>query len=72
MIKTVFLDTKVLKGQRFRQNGILDIEMFIKPTKTFMCLHRSSAHPNATFKGFIKEKIIRPRETSLIRTKQSI
>lgn len=72
MIKTVFLDTKVPKGQRFRQNGILDIEMFIKPTKTFMCLHRSSAHPNATFKGFIKGKIIRPRETSLIRTKQSI
>lgn len=36
MDETMFLDKKVLKGQRFRQNGILDIEMFIKPTKTFM------------------------------------
>lgn len=51
MNETVFLDTKVLKGQRFRQNGILDIEMFMKPTETFMYLHHRSAHPDATFKG---------------------
>lgn len=38
--------------------------MFIKPTETFMYLHRSSAHPNATFKGFIKGEIIRHKRNT--------
>ena len=59
MNEAVFLDTKVHKGQRFKQSGVLDFETFIKPTETFMYLHRKSAHPNATFKGFVKGEIIR-------------
>ncbi|XP_061170725.1 uncharacterized protein LOC133180172 [Saccostrea echinata] len=62
--ETVFLDTKVHKGQRFKQTGVLDVETFIKPTETFMYLHRSSAHPNATFRGFIKGEIIRHKRNT--------
>ncbi|XP_062598993.1 uncharacterized protein LOC134260453 [Saccostrea cucullata] len=62
--ETVFLDTKVYKGQRFKQSGVLDFETFIKPTETFMYLHRSSAHPNATFRGFIKGEIIRHKRNT--------
>lgn len=65
MNEAVFLITKVLKGQRFKQIGVLDFETFIKPIETLMYLHRSSAHPNATFKIFIKGEIIRyKRNTS--------
>ena len=64
MNETVFLDTKVHKGSRFRNSGVLDLETFIKPTETFMYLHRSSAHPKATFRGFIKGEIIRHKRNT--------
>lgn len=39
-----------------------------------MYIHRSSAHPNATFKGFIKDEIIRYKRNTSIpqKTNQSI
>lgn len=62
--EAVFLDTKVLKGQRFNWIGVLDFEAFIKPTETFMYLHHRSAHSNATFKGFIMGEIIRYKRST--------
>lgn len=57
--EAIFLDTKVSKSDRFKQFKILDIETYIKPTETFMYLHRTSAHPEHTFKAFIKGELIR-------------
>lgn len=36
----------------------------MKPTETFMYLHRRSAHWNATFKGFIMGEIIRYKRST--------
>jgi hypothetical protein len=54
-----FLDTELYKGQRFEEEGILDIRTHTKPTNTFQYLHRTSCHPNSVFKGFIKGELLR-------------
>lgn len=55
----IFLDTVVYKGHRFRDNGILDIKHYTKPTNTFQYLHRSSMHNPTVFSGFVKGEAIR-------------
>ena len=54
-----FLDTEVYKGDRFRQQGILDIKCFSKKTEKYQYLHRRSNHPQNCFKSFIKGEGIR-------------
>ena len=54
-----FLDTNVFKGQRFKSQGILDLETHFKETNSFLYLHRTSCHPHHVFKGFIKGEAIR-------------
>ena len=46
-----FLDTRIYKGSRFSETGILDIETHFKPTNSFQYLHFSSSHPKVAFKG---------------------
>lgn len=38
-IKTTFLDTVIYKGDRFRNDSILDILTHYKPTETFQYTH---------------------------------
>ena len=45
------LDTMVYKGERFRQSGVLDIKMYIKPTKKQLYVHATSYYPKGTRKG---------------------
>ena len=54
-----FLDTEVYKGERYRQQGILDIKCFSKKTEKYQYLHRKSNHPRNCFKSFIKGEGIR-------------
>ena len=54
-----FLDTRIYKGSRFQQTGILDVQTFFKPTNTFQYLHFSSSHPKGAFKGLVKGEAIR-------------
>ena len=54
-----FLDTKIYKGSRFQQTGILDVQTFFKPTNTFQYLHFSSSHTKGAFKGLVKGEAIR-------------
>ena len=63
-----FLDTKVYKGTRFQESGILDIKLYIKPTHTFQYLHRTSAQSKSVFKGFIKGECIRHARNTSDRT----
>ena len=66
---SIFLDTTVSKGNDFQTTGKLDVEIYFKPTDTFMYLHRSSAHPPTTFKGIVKGEIIRCMRNTSDKTK---
>lgn len=54
-----FLDTTVYKGTRFKNNGILDIKSYIKPTNTHQYLDRSSMHNPSVFSGIIRGESVR-------------
>ena len=64
--ETIFLDTCVYKGDRFRATSILDVRTHYKPTETFQYTHFSSCHPPGVRKGFIKGEALR-----LLRTNSS-
>ncbi|KAL9971793.1 hypothetical protein ACROYT_G018001 [Oculina patagonica] len=64
--KTTFLDTVIYKGERFREQSILDIKTHFKPTETFQYTHYTSCHPPSVKKGFIKGEALR-----LLRTNSS-
>ena len=53
------LDTVVYKGNRFKESGTFDTKVYLKPTNTLELLHKKSHHPNHTFKGLIKSRILR-------------
>ena len=60
-----FLDTTVYKGERFHNQGILDIRTHFKPTETFQYTHFSSCNPHGVRKGLIKGEALRlPRTNS--------
>ena len=43
--ETVFLDTVIYKGDRFKEQSILDIKTDFKPTETFQYTDFTSCHP---------------------------
>ena len=61
-----FLDTCVYKGERFKEESILDVRTHFKPTETFQYTHFTSCHPPGVRKGFIKGEALR-----LLRTNSS-
>ena len=61
-----FLNTVVFKGERLKNESILDIKTHHKPTETFQYTHFNSCHPPGVKNGFIKGEAIR-----LLRTKSS-
>ena len=64
--ETIFLDTCVYKGDRFRDTSILDVRTHYKPTETFQYTYFTSCHPPGVNKGFIKGEALR-----LLRTNSS-
>lgn len=56
--EVTYLDLKIFKGTKFQPNGILDTKVYTK-AHTFQYLDRNSAHPLATFKGFLKGEVLR-------------
>ena len=59
-----FLDTTVYKGERFHNQGILDIRTHVKPTETFQYTHFSFCNPQRVRKGLIKGESIRFLKTN--------
>ena len=57
--ETTFLDTVICKGERFREQSILDIKTHFKPTETFQYTHYTSCHPPSVKKGFIEGEALR-------------
>lgn len=63
--ETTFLDTIIFKGERFRNESILDICTHYKPTESFQYTHFTSSHPVGVKRGFIKGEALRlPRTNS--------
>ncbi|KAJ8047410.1 hypothetical protein HOLleu_06399 [Holothuria leucospilota] len=54
-----YLDLTIFKGKNFESHGQLDTKVYTKPTETYQYLDRTSAHPLATSKGFIKGEVLR-------------
>ena len=54
-----YLDLTIFKGERFRSTGILDTNVYTKPTETYQYLHNMSAHPPHIFKAFIYGETLR-------------
>ena len=65
-METTFLDTVIYKGDRFKEQSILDIKTHFKPTETFQYTHFSSCHPPSVKIGFVKGEALR-----LLRTNSS-
>ena len=63
-----FLDTVVFKGERFKNESILDIKTHHKPTETFQYTHFNSCHPPGVKNGFIKGEAIRLLRTNSSKT----
>ena len=63
-----FLDTVVFKGERFKNESILDIKTHYKPTETFQYTHFNSCHPPGVKNGFIKGEAIRLLRTNSSKT----
>ena len=59
-----FLNTTVYKGERFHNQGILDIRTHFKPTQTFQYTHFSSCNPHGVRKGLIKGEALRLLRTT--------
>ena len=66
--ETTFLDTVIYKGERFREQSILDIKTHFKPTETFQYTHYTSCHPPSVKKGFIKGEAVRLLRTNSSKT----
>ena len=59
-----FLDTTVHKGERFLNQGVLDIRIHFKPTETHQYTHFSSGNPHGVRKGLIKGEALRLLRTN--------
>ena len=57
--ETVFLDTVIYKGNRFKEQSILDIKTHFKPTETFQYTHFTSCHPPSVRNGFVNGECLR-------------
>ena len=57
--ETTFLDTVIYKGERFREQSILDIKTHFKPTETFQYTHYTSCHPPS-----VNQRAFSPREAT--------
>ena len=66
--ETNFLDTTVYKGERFRNESVLDVRTHFKPTETFQYTHFSTCHPSGVKRGFIKGEDLRLLRTSSSKT----
>jgi len=58
-METTFLDTIIFKGERSKNESILDIRTHYRPTETFQYIHFTSSHPPDVKKGFIKGEALR-------------
>ena len=59
--ETVFLDTKVYKGDRFNKEAILDVRTHFKHTVTFQYTNFYLCHPPGVTKSLTKEKRFQSR-----------
>ncbi len=54
-----YLDITLYKGERFREEGRLDVKPYTKAINQHSYLHYSSAHPKCNLQGVVRGEIIR-------------
>ncbi len=54
-----FLDLTIYKGERYKNDNILDIKPFFKKTNKFQYLQYTSAHPRRVFPSLVKGEFTR-------------
>ena len=62
--ETVFRDTMVYKGTRFRDQSILHVKTHFKPTETFQYTDFTSRHLRSVKNGFVKGEALRILRTN--------
>ena len=62
--ETTFLDTVIYKGERFKEQSIVDIKTHFKPTETFQYTYYTSCHPSSVKIGFVKGEALRLLRTN--------
>ena len=65
-MEIAFLNAIISKGERLRNESILDMRTHYKPTETFQYTHFTSSHPPGIKRGFITGEALR-----LLRTNSS-
>ena len=65
---TVFLDTVVYKGTRFKEKSIVDVKTHFKRTETFQYTHFTSSHPPSVKKRFVEGEAVRILRTNSSKT----
>ena len=63
-----FLDTVVFKGERFKNESILDIKTHYRSTETFQYTHFNSCHSPDVKNGFIKGEAMRLLRTNSLKS----
>lgn len=63
-VRAVFLDLIIYKGLRFKQEHILDLQTFFKPTNRMLYLPMKSNHPISMKRGIIIGECIRTLRNS--------
>ena len=69
--ETVFVDTTVYKGTRFKDQSILDLKTNFKPTETFQYAYFTSCHPPSVKNGFVKGEALSILRNCLLYTSPS-
>jgi len=62
--ETVFLDMIIYKGNRFKEQSILDIKTHFKPKETFQYTYFTSCHQPSGKNEFVKGKCLRILRTN--------
>ena len=62
------MDTIVYKGERFKEESVLDLRTHFKPTETFQYTHFSSCHQYGVKREFIKGEALRLLRTNSSKT----
>ena len=65
--ETVFLDTVIHKGTRFKEKSILDAKTHFKQTKTFFHTHFTSCHPPNVKKLICQRRSLKNPTEKLLR-----
>ena len=67
--EATFLDTTIYKGERFKETGILDVRVHLKPTEKFQYTHFKSSHSPGVKKMFYQRRSLKTVKNKFLKNK---